>query len=153
MEIRDAVFISGGTGYVGRRLLPELLRQGHPVRALVRPGSEDKVCGQCVVTTGDVLNSNTFSMSVAPADTFIHLDRLGPLLADGLVAGLYTTQVCTCDGGFCKAIMIGDDSANGGGVGMDYRESRRWYPYRRCADNPLANRTLKKATSFVLAPF
>jgi uncharacterized protein YbjT (DUF2867 family) len=67
------VFISGGTGYVGRRLLPELLRQGHAVRALVRPGSEDKICGQCAVTTGDVLNSQTFSMAVPPADTFIHL--------------------------------------------------------------------------------
>jgi uncharacterized protein YbjT (DUF2867 family) len=70
---KRAVFISGGTGYVGRRLLPELLRRGHAVRALVRPGSEDKVCGQCAVTTGDVLNSQTFSMAVAPIDTFVHL--------------------------------------------------------------------------------
>jgi Nucleoside-diphosphate-sugar epimerases len=67
------VFISGGTGYVGRRLLPELLRRSHAVRSLVRPGSEDKICSQCAVTTGDVLNSQTFSMAVPPADTFIHL--------------------------------------------------------------------------------
>jgi uncharacterized protein YbjT (DUF2867 family) len=73
MGYSRAVFISGGTGYVGRRLLPELLRRGHAVRALVRPGSEDKVCGQCAVTTGDVLNSQTFSMAVAPVDTFVHL--------------------------------------------------------------------------------
>jgi uncharacterized protein YbjT (DUF2867 family) len=70
---KRAVFNSGGTGYVGRRLLPELLRRGHAVRALVRPGSEDKVCGQCAVTTGDVLNSQTFSMAVAPINTFVHL--------------------------------------------------------------------------------
>jgi len=43
------------------------------VRALVRPGSEGKIGGQCAVTTGDVLNSQTFSMAVPPADTFIHL--------------------------------------------------------------------------------
>jgi hypothetical protein len=123
-------------GYVGRRLFPELPRKGHAVRALVRPGSEDKVCDQCVVTTGDVLNSQTFSMAMAPADTFIHLDRLGQLLVDGPVAGLYTTQVCTCDGGLCEKIMIGDDSANGGGVGVDYRTFHRWCPYCRRAGNP-----------------
>jgi uncharacterized protein YbjT (DUF2867 family) len=70
---KRAVFISGGTGYVGHRLLPELLRRSHAVRALVRPGSENKIGGQCAVTTGDVLNSQTFSMAVPPADTFIHL--------------------------------------------------------------------------------
>jgi hypothetical protein len=68
--------------------------------------SEDKVCGQCAVTTGDVLNSRTFSMAVPPADTFIHLDRLGQLLGDGPVAGLYTTEVCTCDGGFRKGLGL-----------------------------------------------
>ena len=33
------VFITGGTGYVGQHLLPELARRGHEVRALVRKGS------------------------------------------------------------------------------------------------------------------
>ncbi|MFL5496078.1 MAG: NAD-dependent epimerase/dehydratase family protein [Gemmatimonadales bacterium] len=33
------VFVTGGTGYLGRVLIPELLHRGHAVRALVRPGS------------------------------------------------------------------------------------------------------------------
>ena len=37
------VFITGGTGYLGRPLIAQLLARGHQVRALVRPGSESKV--------------------------------------------------------------------------------------------------------------
>lgn len=37
------VFIAGGTGYMGRRLIPRLLERGHKVRALVRRGSEFKL--------------------------------------------------------------------------------------------------------------
>ncbi|HEX5135208.1 MAG TPA: NmrA family NAD(P)-binding protein, partial [Thermoanaerobaculia bacterium] len=36
----DAVFVAGGTGYIGRPLVAALLARGHGVRALVRPGSE-----------------------------------------------------------------------------------------------------------------
>ena len=35
----SGVFVTGGTGYIGRPLVAELLRRGHSVRALVRPGS------------------------------------------------------------------------------------------------------------------
>ena len=37
------VFVTGGTGYLGRPLIRELLIRGHTVRALVRPGSEKKL--------------------------------------------------------------------------------------------------------------
>jgi uncharacterized protein YbjT (DUF2867 family) len=70
---REAVFLSGGTGYVGRRFIPELLARGHSVRALVRPGSEKKLTGACAVTIGDVLDSQTFSIAVPPPGTFVHL--------------------------------------------------------------------------------
>jgi nucleoside-diphosphate-sugar epimerase len=35
MQARD-VFVTGGTGYIGQRLIPELLARGHRVRALAR---------------------------------------------------------------------------------------------------------------------
>ena len=37
------VFVTGGTGYLGRPLIRELLTRCHTVRALVRPGSEKKL--------------------------------------------------------------------------------------------------------------
>jgi nucleoside-diphosphate-sugar epimerase len=37
------IFIAGGSGYMGRHLIPELLARGHRVKALVRRGSESKI--------------------------------------------------------------------------------------------------------------
>ena len=67
------VFITGGTGYVGRALIPELLQRGHAVRALVRPGSENKVASGCERVLGDALDESTFTDSVRPSDTFVQL--------------------------------------------------------------------------------
>ncbi|MBC8647778.1 MAG: NmrA family NAD(P)-binding protein, partial [Thermoanaerobaculia bacterium] len=36
------VFVTGGTGYIGRRLIPAVVAAGHVVTALVRPGSETR---------------------------------------------------------------------------------------------------------------
>ena len=37
------VFITGGTGYMGRRLIALLLEKGYAVKALVREGSEKQI--------------------------------------------------------------------------------------------------------------
>lgn len=70
--IRD-VFVTGGTGYIGSRLLPLLLSRGHRVRALVRPGSEKKLPPGCERVSGDALRLESFAERVAPADTFVQL--------------------------------------------------------------------------------
>jgi uncharacterized protein YbjT (DUF2867 family) len=67
------VFLTGATGFMGRRLAAELLRRGHQVRALARPGSERRVPAGCDAVTGDPLNAATYRDRVAPADTFIQL--------------------------------------------------------------------------------
>ena len=67
------VFITGGTGYVGQHLLPELARRGHEVRALVREGSEAKVPTGCHTVLGDALDRASFSGKILPADTFVQL--------------------------------------------------------------------------------
>jgi uncharacterized protein YbjT (DUF2867 family) len=67
------VFLTGGTGFMGSRLAAELLRRGHRVRALVRPGSESKLPTGCEVVPGDALRAETYATRVAPADTFVHL--------------------------------------------------------------------------------
>jgi nucleoside-diphosphate-sugar epimerase len=67
------VFVSGGTGYLGRALIPELLRAGHAVRGLVRPGSERKLVSGCEAVPGRALDGGSFAGRVRPADTFVHL--------------------------------------------------------------------------------
>lgn len=70
---RRRVFITGGTGYMGQRLIARLLARGHEVRALARPGSEKKLPGGCTPILGDALDSSTYASQVSPADTFVQL--------------------------------------------------------------------------------
>ena len=70
---RHEVFLTGGTGFLGRSLATELLRRGDRVRALVRPGSESRIVPGCEIVHGDALRAETYVASIASADTFIHL--------------------------------------------------------------------------------
>ncbi|HEV8124505.1 MAG TPA: NAD(P)H-binding protein [Gemmatimonadales bacterium] len=67
------VFIAGGTGYIGTRLIKALLRRGHQVRALARQGSERKLPAGAVPVTGDALHGISYAGQVPPSDTFVHL--------------------------------------------------------------------------------
>jgi uncharacterized protein YbjT (DUF2867 family) len=67
------VFITGATGYLGRALVPELVKRGHLVRALSRPASARRVPPGAQVVSGNALDAATFADLVAPSDTFIHL--------------------------------------------------------------------------------
>jgi len=67
------VFVTGGTGYIGQRLIPELLGRGHTVRALVRDGSERKLPAGAIAVRGNPLDRATFADDVAPSDTFVQL--------------------------------------------------------------------------------
>jgi uncharacterized protein YbjT (DUF2867 family) len=67
------VFVTGGTGYLGRALIETLVQRRHGVRALVRPGSESKVPLGAERVTGNALDASGWAVTVAPADTFVHL--------------------------------------------------------------------------------
>jgi uncharacterized protein YbjT (DUF2867 family) len=70
--MRD-IFITGGTGYMGRRLIVQLLARGHRVRALVRPGSEGKLPAGCAPVIGSALDRNSYENEVGGSDTFVQL--------------------------------------------------------------------------------
>ena len=70
---KHRVFITGGTGYVGRPLIIRLLERGHEVRALVRPGSEAKLPLGCQAVPSDALDSGSYAGQINPADTFVQL--------------------------------------------------------------------------------
>jgi uncharacterized protein YbjT (DUF2867 family) len=67
------VFMTGATGFLGRQLAPELIRRGHQVRALARPGSEGRIPAGCEIITGDALDAASYRDQVASADTFVQL--------------------------------------------------------------------------------
>ncbi len=71
--MQRCVFITGGTGYVGRPLITLLLQRGHEVRALVRHGSERNLPAGCQPVVGDALESNSYAGQIKPADTFVQL--------------------------------------------------------------------------------
>lgn len=67
------VFVTGGTGYLGRALIEALVQRGHHARALVRLGSESKVPFGAERVTGNALDSSGWAATVAAADTLVHL--------------------------------------------------------------------------------
>jgi uncharacterized protein YbjT (DUF2867 family) len=67
------VFVTGGTGYMGRRLIPALIARGHDVTALVRRGSESRVPSDATVVTGDVLRRETFAGAIPSGAVVVHL--------------------------------------------------------------------------------
>jgi uncharacterized protein YbjT (DUF2867 family) len=71
--VNRSVFITGGTGYIGRRLIPLLMKRGHKAKALVRKGSEWKLPRGVPSVIGDALQIDSYTEEVLGADTFIHL--------------------------------------------------------------------------------
>lgn len=67
------VFVTGGTGYLGTRLLRALRANGHETHALVRPASMARIPEEFGPVPGDALHGLTYATRVAPADTFVHL--------------------------------------------------------------------------------
>ena len=67
------VFVTGATGYIGRRLIEALLARGHRVRALVRPESAGRVPAGAITVVGNALEASSFAAAVTPADTIVHL--------------------------------------------------------------------------------
>jgi uncharacterized protein YbjT (DUF2867 family) len=67
------VFITGGTGYIGRPLIRALLDRGHKVKALVRKGSEPKLPQGTECVIGDALKMDSYTNEISPSETFVHL--------------------------------------------------------------------------------
>jgi uncharacterized protein YbjT (DUF2867 family) len=67
------VFVTGGTGYVGRAMIAALLKRGHIVLALTRPTSLDRVPAGAIPVVGDALDSTTFADALSSATTLVHL--------------------------------------------------------------------------------
>jgi uncharacterized protein YbjT (DUF2867 family) len=67
------VFITGGTGYIGSRLIPLLVQCGHEVKAVARKGSETKLPAGTTPVPADPLRMDSYTEQVRGADVFVHL--------------------------------------------------------------------------------
>ena len=67
------VFVTGGTGYIGSRLIPMLHKRSYDIRALVRKGSESKLPAGVNGVVGDALKTDSYTEAVRGSDTFVHL--------------------------------------------------------------------------------
>jgi nucleoside-diphosphate-sugar epimerase len=78
------IFLTGGTGYIGRALARRLVEAGREVRALVRPTSDPEPLKRLGVATfpGDVADRASMREGMSGADWVIHaaadLDLTGP---------------------------------------------------------------------------
>ena len=70
----QTVFITGGTGYMGIRLIKALQQDGNfYIKALVRKGSENKLPPGCEIIVGNALDATSYQSAIAPATIFVHL--------------------------------------------------------------------------------
>src|SRR5256714_12576786 len=67
------VFVTGGTGYIGSRLVPLLANRNHEIKALVRKESENKLPPGGHRVIGDALQMDSYMNHVRGSDTFVHL--------------------------------------------------------------------------------
>ena len=67
------VLVTGGTGYIGQRLIPALATRGHRVRALARRQSVDRVPAGALAVVGDALDSHSLITALRPSDTVVQL--------------------------------------------------------------------------------
>ncbi len=73
MTASKSVFITGGTGYIGSRLIPALQERVHIVRALIRRGAEGKLPPNLQPVVADPLQMDSYTDQIRRTDTFVHL--------------------------------------------------------------------------------
>lgn len=69
----QTIFITGGTGYIGSRLIDALRKRGDfQIKALTRQGSAQRLQG-CEQIMGNALEATTYKEFVGNASIFVHL--------------------------------------------------------------------------------
>lgn len=75
MQAARRVFVTGGTGFVGRAVIQALRAEGYAVRCLVRRGSERDLRGFGAIerVEGDVMARQTLDDGMSGCDVVVHL--------------------------------------------------------------------------------
>lgn len=74
--MKQCILLTGASGFIGYYLAQALLKQGHAVRALVRPSSPTaqlkKLGGQLHLVTGDLLDTDSLLVALEGCHTVVH---------------------------------------------------------------------------------
>lgn len=76
MESPEVILVTGATGYIGGRLVPRLIDEGHRVRVLVRSRAHAlsrSWSNQVEIAVGDVLNAQDLSKALEGVDVAYYL--------------------------------------------------------------------------------
>jgi len=68
-----SVFVTGGTGYIGRPLIERLLEGGYRVHGLARSGSEARLPRGATAVIGNALDAASFTAAIPHGATIVHL--------------------------------------------------------------------------------
>ena len=126
------VAIIGGTGFVGSYIVDELLRQGHDVSALVRPGSEHKVRHSAAVrvVSGSVDSTASIGDLVSGCEAVIYcvgilreFPKKGITYESTQYDGVASTVDAALENGVRRFLLM---SANGVKIpGTRYQETKK----------------------------
>jgi uncharacterized protein YbjT (DUF2867 family) len=67
------VVVIGSTGYLGSRLIPQLIKRGHAVTAVVRPESRARELTGCRIVRADPLDAASLAPHVHAGETIVQL--------------------------------------------------------------------------------
>jgi len=70
---KSPVFVAGGTGYIGKRLIRILLNEGYDVTALVREESIKKLPDGCKAVIGSPFDGKSYVGAIPGDCIFVHL--------------------------------------------------------------------------------
>ena len=86
------VFITGATGFVGRNLVPRILKEGHDIICLMRNPEQhvkSEIYKKCRIIKGDVTKRESVRGLLKDVEVLIHLAVATPLTVDQKNQGTY----------------------------------------------------------------
>ena len=119
------VLVTGGTGFVGSRLTQELVRKGHRVKVLARPGSSRRALlgidpTRFEVVEGDVTIGHTVYRALSGCDRLFHVaaefkiwDRRPSKILDAAIVGTRETLRAAEKRGIERVVVTSSTAAVG----------------------------------------
>lgn len=150
------VFLTGGTGYIGRALARRLAEDGHEVRALVRSASNVEPLKKLGIETllGDICDRPSVAKAMTGAGWVIHAAGALELADKALVfqtnvVGSHTVAAAAHQLGVAKFLSVSSTGYFGGSpadgsLGTETMEPLRPFPSHYCATKHAGEKAIRK---------